>query len=69
MDASDIIRKMQTIAVFNGYKQQQTVQQPKANVSTCVGFNNFSTIHKFGDFETYQATKDGLNNCANCGCS
>lgn len=69
MDAGDIIRKRQTIAVFNGYKQTQTIEQPSINISTCAGFYGQSTIHSFKTYENLQNVVVGLSNCLACNCS
>lgn len=63
MDASDIIRKREAIAVFNGYKEIQTIAQPTINISTCCGFYGVSTIRKFVDYQQYNDVVQGLKNC------
>lgn len=59
LDASDRIRKIQEIAIFQGYAIAQQRLQPGVNVSSCTGFNSSTTVHKFNTFETKQQIEEG----------
>ncbi len=50
LDASDRIRKIQEIALFQGYAIAKQTTQPGVNVSTCATFAT-STINQFQTFE------------------
>ena len=49
LDASDRLRRINDIAVFQGFVIQKQIQQPGVNVSSCGTFQT-STIHNFGTF-------------------
>lgn len=58
LDASDRIRKIQEIALFQGFAIAKQRTQPGVNVSTCTGFYG-STLHQFQTFETKQKIEEG----------
>jgi hypothetical protein len=58
LDASDRIRKIQEIALFQGYAVQQNTLQPDVNVSTCATFYGSTIIHKYTDYQ-YKAQIEG----------
>ena len=59
LDAIDRIRKIQEIAIFQGYAIAKRTSQPGVNVSSCSGFYNTSTIHKFSDYAYRQQVEEG----------
>jgi hypothetical protein len=59
LDASDRIRKIQEIAVFQGYVVEKQTSQPNVNVSSCTGFYGKSNIHKFTDYAYRQQVEEG----------
>jgi hypothetical protein len=58
VDASDRIRKLQEIALFQGYAIQKQMTQPGVNVSSCIGFQ-MSTLHKFETFNYANQIEQG----------
>lgn len=64
MDASEIIRKLQSKAVYTYTKQQLAVTQPTANVSTCGA--NINAILNFQNYEVRQLFSDGKLYCSSC---
>ena len=64
MDASEIIRKLQSKAVFAFTKQQLAVTQPTANVSTCGA--NINTLLNFQNYQVRQLFSDGKLYCSSC---
>ena len=63
MDASDIIRKLQSRTVFSGIKAAQQPLQPTANFSTCC------VTGAVLNFQTYQlrySFNDGIKYCSTC---
>ena len=66
LDASDKIRKVQEIAIFQGYAIEKQTSQPGVNVSTCAGFYGNTTIRKFGDYTYRQQVEDGLQFFSTC---
>jgi hypothetical protein len=64
MDASEIIRKLQSKAVFTFTKQQLAVTQPTANVSTCGA--NINAVLNFQDYQLRQLFSDGKLYCSSC---
>ena len=58
LDASDRIRRIQEIAIFQGYAIGKQVTQPGVNVSTCTGYYT-STTHKFQTYELNYQTQEG----------
>jgi hypothetical protein len=65
LDASDRIRKIQEIAVFQGYTVEKQSSQPGVNVSSCTGFYK-STIHKYTDYAAKYQVTDGLQYFSTC---
>ena len=66
LDASDRIRKIQEIAVFNGYVAMKQISQPGVNVSTCSGFHSASTVNKFKSYDTMYKVEEGLGYFSTC---
>jgi hypothetical protein len=66
MDASDKIRKVQEIALVQGYIIEKQTSQPGVNVSTCTGFYSYATIHTFSDYSIRQQVEDGLQYYSTC---
>ena len=66
LDASDKIRKVQEIAIVQGYAIAKQTSQPGVNVSTCSGFYSNTTIHKFADYAYRQQVEDGLQYFSTC---
>jgi hypothetical protein len=66
LDASDKIRKIQEIAVVQGFIQQKAVTQPGVNVSTCTGFYSQSTIRTYTDYSIRQQVENGLQYYSTC---
>jgi len=66
LDASDKIRRIQEIALFQGYAIANKTIQPTANVSTCTGFYNQSTLHKFVDYNYKYSIQEGLPLFSTC---
>jgi hypothetical protein len=64
MDASEIIRKLQSKAVFTYTKQQLAVTQPTANVSTCGA--NINAVLNFQDYQLRYSFYDGVKYCSTC---
>lgn len=64
MDASEIIRKLQSKAVYTNFKYILAVTQPTCNVSTC-GANINCTLN-FSDYATRQLFSDGKLYCSSC---
>ena len=64
MDASEIIRKLQSKAVYTYTKQRLSVTQPTANVSTCGA--NINAILNFQNYEVRQLFSDGKLYCSSC---
>jgi hypothetical protein len=64
MDASEIIRKLQSKAVYTNFKNTLRVTQPNCNVSTC-GANINCTLN-FSDYQTRQLFSDGKLYCSSC---
>jgi hypothetical protein len=58
LDASDRIRRIQEIAVFQGYAIAKQRSQPGVNVSSCATFHT-STINNFITYETKYAIQEG----------
>ena len=58
LDASDNIRKMQELAIFQGYISSKEKYQFGVNVSSCATFYS-STINTFSDYELRQQTING----------
>lgn len=64
MDASEIIRKLQSKAVYTFTKQQLAVTQPRCNVSTCGTAINCTL--NFQDYQLRQLFCDGKQYCSTC---
>ena len=64
MDASEIIRKLQSKAVYTYLKQQLAVTQPTCNVSTCGANINCTLV--FPDYQQRQLFSDGKLYCSSC---
>ncbi len=58
LDASDRIRRIQEIAIFQGYAIGKQTTQPGVNVSSCTGFYT-SSINKFASYELNYQTQQG----------
>ena len=58
LDASDLTRKRQEIAIFQGYAIAKQTTQPRVNVSTCATFYT-STINNFITYENRYAIQEG----------
>ena len=63
MDASDIIRKLQSRAVFSGIKAVQQPLQPAANFSTCCITG--ATLN-FQDYQLRYNFYNGVQYCSTC---
>jgi len=59
LDASDRIRRIQEIKVFQGFAIDKQTTQPGVNVSSCAGFYSTNTLHKFGDYSYRQQVTEG----------
>lgn len=64
MDASDIIRKLQSRAVFSNRKQVQQVIQPACNLSTCCGTAGCTL--NFLDYQQRYLFYEGQKYCSTC---
>lgn len=60
LDASDKIRTIQQLTLFNSYISQKAILQPNVNVSTCAGFYGSTTIHKYDSYATKTNIEQGL---------
>lgn len=65
MDASDIIRKIQSKAIFSNAKQILAVQQPNCVLSNCCGTSTTCAI-QFPSYEYRYLFYEGQNNCSTC---
>ncbi len=63
MDASDIIRKLQSRAVFSGIKAVQQPLQPAANFSTCC---ITGAVLNFQDYQLRYNFYNGVQYCSTC---
>ena len=63
MDASDIIRKLQSRAIFSGIKAVQQPLQPTANFSTCC---ITGAVLNFQDYQLRYNFYDGVKYCSTC---
>jgi len=59
LDASDRIRRMQEITIFNGYAIAQQTIQPAVNLATASGFYSSSTIHTYTDYTNKAQIEQG----------
>jgi hypothetical protein len=66
MDASDRLRRLQDLKLFQGWAIQQQTLQPGVNVSTCSGFTSSSTIHKFVTYDYASKVTAGLVYFSTC---
>ena len=66
LDASDKIRRVQEIALFQGYAIGKQTTQPGVNVSTCDTFYSQSTIRKYDDYTYKYQIKEGLPYFSTC---
>jgi hypothetical protein len=66
LDASDKIRRIQQIALFQGYAIGKQTTQPGVNVSTCDTFYSQSTIRKYNDFTYKYQIQEGLPQFSTC---
>jgi hypothetical protein len=64
MDASDIIRKLQSKAIFSNYKATLAVTQPTCVLSNCCGASNCKL--NFPDYQFRQLYYEGQKNCSTC---
>ncbi len=64
MDASDIIRKIQSKAIFSNYKAIKAVQQPTCVLSNCCGSSNCTV--NFPDYQYRYLFYEGQKNCSTC---
>ncbi len=63
MDASDIIRKLQSRTIFVGIKSVQQPLQPAANFSTCC---ITGAVLNFQDYQLRNSFYDGVKYCSTC---
>jgi len=63
MDASDIIRKVQSRAIFANIKAVQQPLQPAANFSTCCVTG---AVLNFQDYQLRYSFYDGVKYCSTC---
>ena len=66
MDASDRLRRLQDLKLFQGYTIQQQTLQPGLNVSTCSGFTSPSTIRNFVTYNYANKVTAGLAYFSTC---
>ena len=66
MDASDRIRKIQQLTIFNGYVIGKAILQPTVNISTCAGFYGSTTIHSYDSYTTKTDIEQGLKYYSPC---
>ena len=67
MDASDIIRKLQSRAIFSGIKAVQQPLQPTANFSTCcITTPPTGPVLNFQDYQLRYSFYDGAKYCSTC---
>ena len=66
LDASDRIRKIQEITLFQGYAIKQQTLQPGVNVSTCSGFYNSTTKRVYTDYAYKASIQTGLTYFSTC---
>lgn len=64
MDASEIIRRIQSKTVYTNVKIQQAVTQPTCNMSTCGA--NINCTFNFSDYQIRQLVRDGKQYCSSC---
>jgi hypothetical protein len=65
MDASDIIRKLQSKAIFSNYKAIQAVQQPSCVINNCCGVSTTCALN-FPDYQYRYLFYEGQKNCSTC---
>lgn len=65
MDASDIIRKIQSKAIFTNYKAILANQQPSCVLSNCCGVSNVCRLN-FPDYQYRDLFYQGQKNCSTC---
>jgi hypothetical protein len=63
MDASDIIRKLQSRAIFSNIKAVQQPLQPAANFSTCC---ITGAVLNFQDYQLRYNFYEGVKYCSTC---
>jgi hypothetical protein len=63
MDASDIIRKLQSRTIFVNIKSVQQPLQPTANFSTCC---ITGAVLNFQDYQLRNNFYDGVKYCSTC---
>jgi len=66
MDASDIIRKLQSRTAFNYIKTKLSVTQPTVNISTCASLPS-SIILNFTNYQDRQLFYQGKQFNSTCG--
>ena len=66
LDASDRTRKIQEIALFQGYAIKQQTLQPGVNVSTCTAFYSTITKHVYTDYAYKASIEEGLTYFSTC---
>ena len=66
LDASDRIRKIQEIAIFQGFAIAKQTSQPGVDVSSCVGYHGISTIQTYPSYELRTQTQEGLVYFSTC---
>jgi hypothetical protein len=64
MDASEIIRRLQSKTVYTNYKIQTAITQPTCNMSTCGA--NINCTFNFPDYQIRQLVRDGKLFCSTC---
>jgi hypothetical protein len=64
MDASDIIRKLQSKAIFSNRKQMLAVQQPNCSIGNCCGTS--TCVINFPDYQQRYLFYEGQKNCSTC---
>ena len=66
LDASDRIRKIQQLALFNGFVRTEASLRPNINVSTCSGFYASTAIHSYDSYTTKIDLEQGLKYYSTC---
>lgn len=66
MDASDVIRKLQSKAIYSVQKQALTVTQPTCNISTCAAPNYPGCQLTFPNYQYMNLFYQGKQYCSSC---
>lgn len=65
MDARDIIQKNKNLTIYGNFVETAIKIQPRANVSTLLGYVSSGTTHLYPSYEYGQALIDGITDYQN----